>query len=130
MQEKQEYTIPGNVSGNFEVMQNVTLKDLLCFLPSLLLDIPVLLMPITMYIKIPIVTITMVISAVFVYVRPVRENIPFWQHARELLRFATRQRVYYYRKEVLYEEHMEEAQGEAGTTARAIRPNLNTSSGS
>ncbi|MDG4656335.1 hypothetical protein P6P90_03220 [Ectobacillus antri] len=107
MEEKQEYTIPGNVNGQFEVLPHVTLRDLLCFVPSLLLDIPIFLMPISMYIKIPIITITLMVSAVLVYVRPVRENIPFWHHARECLRFFNRQRVYYYRKESVYVETVE-----------------------
>ncbi|WP_028399665.1 hypothetical protein [Ectobacillus panaciterrae] len=128
MEEKQEYTIPGNVNGNFEIMQNVTLRDLVCFLPSLLLDIPVLLMPISMYIKIPVITITLMVSAVLVYVRPVRENIPFWQHARELVRFHARQRVYYYRKEDIHEELLEEESREK-TAAGAIHPKFDTGEG-
>ncbi|MFX3625298.1 MAG: hypothetical protein ACE3JP_15030 [Ectobacillus sp.] len=99
MQDKREYTVPDNVRGDFEILQNVTLKDLICFLPLLLIDIPVLLMPISMYVKLPIVIITLLVSAILVYVRPVRENIPFWQHVFEHVRFKRRQRVYYYRKE-------------------------------
>ncbi|MCP8968948.1 hypothetical protein [Ectobacillus ponti] len=99
MREKEEYTIPDNVRGHFEVAPNVSLKDLLYFVPGLLIVIPVLLMPVSMYVKIPAATICLAVSGVLVYLRPVRENIPFWQHVRELLRFAVRQRMYTYRKE-------------------------------
>ena len=99
MKEKQEYIIPDNVRSDFEVVQNVTVKDLVCFLPTLLVVVPILLIPISIYVKIPVSTICLIVSAVLVYLRPVRENIPFWQHARDLVRFSIRTKVYYYRKE-------------------------------
>ncbi|MFC6603506.1 hypothetical protein ACFQDF_21375 [Ectobacillus funiculus] len=51
MKEKQEYIIPDNVSSDFEVVQNVTVKDLVCFLPTLLVVVPILLMPISIYVN-------------------------------------------------------------------------------
>lgn len=113
MDQKQEYTIPENVNGDFEILQHVTLKDSLCFIPALLLIIPVVLMPISLYVKVSFVTITLIISCVFVYVRPVRENIPFWRHAVELIHYHYRQRLYYYRKEEFYEKQEEEARAES-----------------
>lgn len=130
MDQKQEYTIPENVNGDFEIMQHVTLKDSLCFIPALLLIIPIILMPISIYIKVPFVTIIVIISCVFVYVRPVRENIPFWRHANELIHYYYRQRLYYYRKEEIHEKQEEEWGAEEAAATTNERATFHTSKGS
>ncbi|BCC56628.1 hypothetical protein [Bacillus cereus] len=100
MKEKKEFLIPQNVSPQFEVFQNVTIKDLLIFVPSVVIDVPLIFLDISIYVKAPIISITAIVPMLLVYFRPVRQNIPFWQHGKELLRFAFRQRVYEYQKEV------------------------------
>ncbi|HDX9701724.1 TPA: hypothetical protein ROY42_005647 [Bacillus thuringiensis] len=100
MKEKKEYFIPDNVSPKFEIVQNITVKDLLVFVPSILVDVPLLFSDISIYVKAPVVSITAIVPMILVYFRPVRQNIPFWQHGKELLQFVFRQRVYEYQKEV------------------------------
>lgn len=102
-----EFQIPKNVSSKFELIENVGLKDLAFFIPSVLIDVSVTLfvhlsLP-TSYIipaKIVFCAITLFIPFALVYIRPLRENIPGWKQLLWRHQFNKRQKVFKFRKKV------------------------------
>lgn len=102
-----EFLIPKNVSSKFEIIQNVGLKDMLFFVPSLIIDagfalfVPLPLLP--KYIipaKIVLCGIMLFIPFALVYIRPLRENIPAWKMIVWKYKFTKRQKTFHFRKKV------------------------------
>ncbi|BCC80217.1 hypothetical protein BC30090_p319 (plasmid) [Bacillus cereus] len=118
MREKREYMIPRNVRSDFEVMKNVTVKDTLFLLPAVIVDVPLILSPASIYVKIPISIIMLLFPVFAIWFRPVRENVPFWKHARDVFNFLARQKTFYFRKEVETYEIINESQTEATSKVR------------
>ncbi|QWI25645.1 hypothetical protein EXW34_31230 (plasmid) [Bacillus mycoides] len=132
MREKREYMIPRNVRSDFEVMKNVTAKDTLFLLPAVIVDVPLILSPASVYVKIPVSIVLLMFPIFMIWFRPVRENIPFWRHARDVFNFLTRQKTFYFRKEVeTYEPIIKpqtEATSESGRKEKAQNEVIGTRS--
>lgn len=94
------FFIPKNVNPEFEIVGHLTIKDLVFFIPSLVIDIPLLFTPIPTVAKIVASTITLFIPFSLVYIRPHRENIQAWKVLMWEFQFRKRQKKYTYRKRV------------------------------
>jgi hypothetical protein len=102
-----EFQIPKNVSSKFELIENVGLKDMAFFIPSVLIDVSVTLfvhlsLP-TQYIipgKIVFCAVALFIPFALVYIRPIRENIPGWKQLLWRYQFNKRQKIFKFRKKV------------------------------
>lgn len=98
--EEKEFIIPKNTKAEFEIMQNVSLKDLLVFVPSVLIDVPLILfVPVSPVFKIVFTAATLFIPLFLVFIRPIRENIPAWKHIVWKFKYVNSQKKFYYRKE-------------------------------
>lgn len=97
---EKEFQIPKNVSPKFEIAQNLVINDLTFFIPSVVIDVPVLFLVPNVLAKIIICAATLMVPFSLVYLRPVRENIPAWVHLVEKHRFNRRQKRFVYRKKV------------------------------
>ena len=141
MSEKKEFIIPKNVKAEFEIVQNVGLKELMLFIPSAVISIPVILVPISFAFKISIVGSLLVIPFGLVWYRPTRDNIPFWKHVLGSLKFMNRQRKFYYRKdgirndqeierEIIIEESKEQKEVVKGRVKSSVRARVSTNQSS
>lgn len=97
---EKEFFIPKNVNPEFEIIGHLTIKDLAFFIPSVIIDIPLLFTPLPSVAKIVVGSIIMFIPFALVYVRPFRENIQAWKALMWEFQFMKRQKKYEYRKRV------------------------------
>lgn len=103
--ENKEFVIPKNVNSKFEIIPNVGIKDLLFFIPSLVIDIPfAIFMPISPPFKIIFCAVSFFIPFALVFIRPLRENIPAWKQLVWRFQFVKRQKRFVYRKKVDIDE--------------------------
>jgi amino acid permease len=97
-----DFIIPKNVNARFEIIPNVSMRDKLFFIPSILIDVSLFLfVPINPVAKVVISAVTLFIPFALVFIRPIRPNIPIWKHIKWKLEFGNRQKKFYYRKEVV-----------------------------
>lgn len=108
MQNKEtEFLIPKNVSSRFELIQNIGLKEMLFFVPSLIIDAGF-----AMFVPLPlpsrfIIPAKIVFSGfmlfipfALVYIRPIRDNVPVWKMIVWKYKFKKRQKTFEFRKKV------------------------------
>lgn len=99
--DKKDFVIPKNVNSKFELIPNVGLKDMIFFIPSLVIDIPLaLLVPISPPTKIIFCAVSFFVPFSLVFIRPLRENIPAWKQLVWRFQYMKRQKRFIYRKKV------------------------------
>jgi hypothetical protein len=103
MNEKKSFMIPRNFKAQYEILPGVNLKDLLFFIPSIIIDVPIVLwIPIGTGAKIAISVILFFIPFLAVFIKPVQpRDIRAWQLAKYKLQYISEQKTFYYRKEGL-----------------------------
>ncbi|PGE83602.1 hypothetical protein COM62_31240, partial [Bacillus pseudomycoides] len=70
--EEKEFIIPKNVNAGFEIIQNVGLKDMLFFIPSIVFNIPFIwFVSVNPIVKIVVAVFSIFIPFVLVFVRPI-----------------------------------------------------------
>jgi hypothetical protein len=99
--ENKDFIIPKNVNSQFELIPNVGLKDMVFFLPSIVIDIPMIMfVPASPILKIILCSVSFFIPFCLVFIRPLRENIPAWKQLVWAFQFKNRQKRFEHRKKV------------------------------
>lgn len=94
-----EFYIPMFIDSKTQ-MWGMYVTDLRFFLPSALLGILLFFLGAPWWIQLPIDFILPVLTLALVVIRPIRRDIPAYEHIRWYFNFRKRQKRFYYRKKV------------------------------
>ena len=94
-----EFYIPMFIDSKTQ-MWGMYVTDLRFFLPSILLGILLFFLGAPWWIQLPIDFILLVLTLALVVIRPIRRDIPAYEHIRWYFNFRKRQKRFYYRKKV------------------------------
>lgn len=94
-----EFYIPMFIDSKTQ-MWGMYVTDLRFFLPSILLGILLFFLEAPWWIQLPIDFILPVLTLALVVIRPIRRDIPAYEHIRWYFSFRKRQKRFYYRKKV------------------------------
>ena len=96
---KKKSPIPKNYQTKFSLIPGVSGFQNLIFLPPIFIDYKIISAGILgLEAMIYLVVFTLLVPYMLVSMRPKRENVPLYKHIWWMLTFATRQRVFKYRK--------------------------------
>ncbi|MGG1571656.1 hypothetical protein [Fictibacillus sp. NRS-1165] len=130
---KREFLIPENVSSDYEIFQNFTLKSFLWYLPGFAIDAALFCFVEGLYpVKGVAVIISLALPSAMILARPVRDNIPFYKHLMWWIKDTQSQQVYYYKKEGIklvqpIQEFEEKREVVSRTEGSTIRTRFHTS---
>lgn len=97
--ELKEFYIPKNFKADFELMPGWGVKEFLFFIPPIILDGIILLIPMDLKFKVTILIMVIGLAFSLIHLRPTRENIHAFKHITWKIKFFKRQRLFTYKKE-------------------------------